>query len=138
MNRGSLVGFAVAAGVGVGMWYASRSSAPAVFEDVSMPEALARSEREGNWLVVKLTASWCPPCKTMDKTTFSDGRVVDWIKSHGSAIVVDVDKHRDTAAELGVRGVPTTVLYKGGKEVARVSGAVPPEMFVMWLERGGD
>jgi thioredoxin 2 len=137
MGQAVVAGLVAVVALGATAWYATRSSGPAVFESIAFDEALARSQQRGDWLVVKVTANWCPPCKTMDRTTFSDEGVVEWVRANGAAIALDVDKHPAEAARLGVRGLPTTILLHRGQEVGRVSGSVPPAMFLSWLNSAG-
>jgi thioredoxin 1 len=60
-------------------------------------------------VLVDFFAEWCGPCKNM-------GPILKEVK--------DVDKNQALAAKYQVRGVPTFVLYKGGKQVWRQSGMV--------------
>lgn len=137
MGQAVVAGLVAVVALGATAWYATRSSGPAVFESIALDDAVARSQQRGDWLVVKVTAKWCPPCKTMDRTTFADEGVVEWVRANGAAIAVDVDQHPAEAARLGVRGLPTTILLHRGQEVSRVSGSVPPGMFLSWLNSAG-
>lgn len=125
---GALVGFRLWGGGGH----------PAVFADVRLSDALDRQSGAGEVLLVKATASWCPPCKQMDRDTFSDSRVAEWFGSRGEgamAIALDVDKYRADAQALGVRSMPTVILFVGGEEAARFSGYRDPKELLSWLEQ---
>jgi thioredoxin len=70
--------------------------------------------------VIKFHAAWCGPCR-MYAPAF------DRVASNHSDIAfqsVDIDENPQFAEEYGVRGVPTTVMIKDGKEVDRVGGAL--------------
>ena len=73
-------------------------------------------------VLVDFYADWCGPCKTM-------APVLDEIASdrQGELLVtkLDTDRNPETAARFGVRGIPTFIVFRDGKEAARASGAIP-------------
>jgi thioredoxin 2 len=73
-------------------------------------------------VLVDFYADWCGPCKTM-------APVLDEIARdrQGELLVtkLDTDRNPETATRFSVRGIPTFIVFRGGKEVARASGAVP-------------
>ncbi len=73
-------------------------------------------------VVVDFYADWCGPCKVM-APVFDDlaGRRA------GELLFLKVDSDRSPAAtqRYGVRAIPTLVIFRGGREVARQTGAVP-------------
>ena len=73
-------------------------------------------------VLVDFYADWCGPCKTM-------GPVLDDIAHRRSGEILvtklDTDRNPATGLRFGVRGIPTLILFKKGKEVARRVGAVP-------------
>ncbi|MFP4567803.1 MAG: thioredoxin [Candidatus Woesearchaeota archaeon] len=73
--------------------------------------------------VVDFHAQWCGPCKML-------GPVFEEISTELKEInfaKADIDNVGETAMELGVRGVPTIILFKDGKELNRIVGFVPKE-----------
>ena len=48
---------------------------------------------------------------------------------------VDIDLYRNQAVEVGIRSVPTVVLYKDGEEVDRQSGYQPKERISAWMNQ---
>ncbi len=48
---------------------------------------------------------------------------------------VNTDDHPQPSAQLGIRGIPTFIVFKGGQEAARQSGVLPLETFRRWLQQ---
>ena len=67
--------------------------------------------------IEKYGASWCGPCKILDRT-LQQITDVDIIK-------YDVDEWEDLANEKGIRNVPVLIFYDGDNEVDRLVGAAP-------------
>jgi thioredoxin 2 len=73
-------------------------------------------------VLVDFYADWCGPCKMM-------APAVDEVAAafQGRALVakLDTDRAAQISARLNIRGIPTSIVFKGGAEVARQTGAVP-------------
>lgn len=83
-------------------------------------------------VLVDFHATWCGPCKTM-------APVLSELKSelgdHLKIVKIDIDKNQQAASQLNVKGVPTFILYKGGKQVWRQSGAIPKHVLVQAIDQ---
>jgi thioredoxin 2 len=87
-------------------------------------------------VLVDLWAPWCAPCRAATPVVDAVGRA-----QAGRLLVLklNTEEHPRAAASLGVRGIPTFVVYAQGREVARRSGLLPrPEMerWVMQAQGG--
>jgi len=83
-------------------------------------------------VVVDFYADWCGPCKMM-------APLLDDVahRRAGELLVLKLDTDRNpvTQQRFGVRGIPTLIAFRGGKEVARRVGAVPPAELDAFLSR---
>lgn len=110
-----------------------RADLPPAFSDLSPEAAAEQVEGTDKLIVMKFTADWCMPCKAMDQTTWRDDKVVAWVKEHGLAIQVDVDKQPKVAQKYQISAMPTMVMLKGGNEIARKTGYMNAEEGLRWL-----
>ncbi|MGB6269116.1 MAG: thioredoxin [Olleya sp.] len=72
-------------------------------------------------VLVDFFATWCGPCQTLGPIL---KEVKDTLGDAVSIIKIDVDKNQELAAKYQVRGVPTMLLFKNGKQVWRQSGVL--------------
>lgn len=93
----------------------------------------ANRDADGEILIVKASSDFCSVCRAMNRT-FGDEDVVAWIETHGSAMELDVNAAAEDAEALGVRGLPTLVVFRGGEEIGRRIGFAGPTEFTSWLE----
>jgi thioredoxin 2 len=76
-------------------------------------------------VLVDFYADWCGPCKIMAPYVDEIAR-----EKQGVALVakLDTDRAQRTAGGFDIRGIPTSIVFKNGKEVARQTGAVPKKV----------
>ena len=75
-------------------------------------------------IVVDFYADWCGPCKVMAPV------LDDFARARAGELLViklDTDRNPRTAERYAIRGIPTLVVFSGGREVGREVGVVPRE-----------
>lgn len=94
-------------------------------------EGFEKAVNSDSVTMVDFWAGWCGPCKML-------APVIDDIalKYDGKAVVgkVDVDEEGELSQKYGVMSIPTIVFFKGGKEIDRKVGVMPPESYTDVLD----
>lgn len=79
-------------------------------------------------------AGWCGPCLMI-------GPFVEELASELTGRVrvakLNIDENPMTASRFGVRSIPTMIIFKDGREIDRITGAVPKEMMLRRLQMNG-
>ena len=82
-------------------------------------------------VLVDLWAPWCGPCRVVEPGV---EQAASSLAGRLKVVKVNVDQAPRTAGRLGVQGIPTLLLLRDGREVARQVGAVPPPALLRWAE----
>lgn len=88
-------------------------------------------EMTGKGLVlVDFFATWCGPCRMLGpvlEDMANDRDSIDIVK-------VDIDESMNLARQFGIMSVPTLILFKDGKEIAKTSGFQPKESIQQFID----
>jgi thioredoxin 2 len=82
-------------------------------------------------LVVDFWAPWCGPCRMMEPHYEAAARR---FASRARFAKVNSDEEQPIADRFSIRGIPTLIVFKGGREAARQSGAMDSSTLARWLE----
>ena len=74
----------------------------------------------GKPVLVDFWAEWCAPCRMLAPTVEA---VAEHYGDTASVVKLNVDDNPSTAQRYGIKGIPTLILFREGKEVERVVGA---------------
>ena len=82
-------------------------------------------------ILVDFTAVWCAPCKMLEPILKD---LADLWAGQVHILKVDVDQNPELAMQYNVMGVPTLILFQGGKVVERLSGYQPKDRLIKVLQ----
>lgn len=105
------------------------STVPVAFDEAMLARHVARSDVP---LLVDFWASWCGPCRMMEPAFKAAAAE---LAPHVKLAKLDTEAHPGPAAQYGIRGIPTMILFAGGGEAARVSGAMDARSIVAWVRQ---
>jgi len=107
------------------------------FVDVNVEEALMKASSEGKLVFMDFYASWCTPCKWMEKTTFSDNRISEALSSNFIAVKVNIDDIEgfQMKNKYEVNYLPTMlILNSNGQMVERIEQTMVADELLGILE----
>ena len=101
---------------------------PIRLDDATFDRVIAGSDVP---VLVDFYADWCGPCKIMAPAVDELART-----TVGSALIakLDTEASPSTSQRFQIRGIPTSIVFRGGKEAKRQTGAVPFEILRRMLE----
>ena len=103
---------------------------PVALTDQTFEPFVGRSDLP---VVVDFWAAWCAPCRAM-APAFE--QLAGEMKTQVRFGKLDTEQAQGVAARFGIRSIPTMILFRGGREVARTAGAMDARGIRSWLEAG--
>ncbi len=83
-------------------------------------------------VIVDFWAPWCGPCQMM-APAFEEAARVFPLKARFAKL--NTQDYPQLSAQFGIRGIPTMIAFKNGKELDRISGAMQTQQIIEWVSR---
>lgn len=99
---------------------------PVAVSDALLPDYLDGSDMP---VIVDFWAEWCAPCRMMAPQFAAAARELPEVRF----VKVDTEAAPQASVKHRIRSIPTMILFSGGREVARVSGAMQSRELVRWI-----
>jgi thioredoxin 1 len=137
MSTGLIIAITIVALFAVYMIYSFRrmknmSAVPESEKIITLTDKNFRSQIKNGLVMVDFWAEWCMPCKVM-------GPVLNELAENSDfqAVVakLNVDHYQSVSQQFGVRGIPTIILFKNGKEVDRIVGIKPKDFLIKQVNK---
>lgn len=85
-------------------------------------------------LLLDVWADWCGPCKSF-APIFE--QAANQLSGHCRLAKLDSEANRNLAGQLGIRSIPSLILFNNGREISRQAGALPLQSLLEWLRSQG-
>lgn len=83
-------------------------------------------------VLVDFWAAWCAPCRMLAPTVDA---VAEKYASNAKVVKLNVDDNPGISQRYGIKGIPTLILFKNGKEEERVVGATSKEAISRMIDK---
>ncbi|MBN2746054.1 MAG: thioredoxin [Bacteroidales bacterium] len=82
-------------------------------------------------VLVDFWAEWCQPCKILGPVI---SEIAEEMSERATVAKLDVESNQQTAQQLGIRNIPTVIIFKDGKAVAKLIGVKPKKAYIKEIE----
>lgn len=91
----------------------------ALVQDVNDANFESEVLNAGQPVLVDFWAAWCAPCRMLAPTVEA---VAEKFQGKAKVVKLNVDENVESSSRYGIKGIPTLILFNGGKEADRVVG----------------
>lgn len=97
----------------------------------TVTDASFAGEVKSGFVLIDFWAEWCGPCRQL-------GPVVEEVAKDMAGKVkvlkMNIDENPEIPSQLGIRSIPTLILFQDGKQVATRVGSLPKTSLIEWIE----
>lgn len=104
---------------------------PGRVKEVTGAQLEVEIQDDASPLLVDVFATWCGPCQLMAPEL---EKAAKDLGMRARVVKLDSDKEPELASRLNIGGLPTVLVFKGGKELQRVEGAVMADQIVGMID----
>lgn len=137
MSTGVIVALSLLALFGVYMFYSFRkmknmAAVPESEKILTLTDKNFQAQTKKGLVMVDFWAEWCMPCKVMGPVL---NELAEDESFKATVAKLNVDHFQPISQQQGVRGIPTLILFKNGKEVDRFVGVKPKDFLIKHVNK---